>query len=149
MLRVFGVIIVAALLGLSYAGFNANREAMKLHPTTGTQSPYVKAFSKERLLLGCFAALGLIVIFTSLWLTGWLDVSYPILVAVVLFFTSLPVMSLGQRASGSHVKESIVSVLERSLESLEFNVVSGPQTGKPEVDPLIRKIDLFAFRSSC
>jgi len=86
---------------------------------------------------------GLVALGAMLW---WLDlrgVALPILLALLLFYTSFPLAELGRKSSDKLVAR-VVDALVKLLEKAGYRVVRAPRTGKSEIDPLLQSVDLLA-----
>jgi hypothetical protein len=90
------------------------------------------------LALGSIAALVIMVVLLDprgIW--------FPLLLVLLLFYSAFPLRRLWQRRLDRRQTE-IIESLARLLESSGYDVTRSPRTNKPEIDPMIRGIDMLA-----
>lgn len=91
-------------------------------------------------LVGAAALLALV---AMLWFLDPRGGALPTLLALIFFYTSLPLAKLGEDAEGRS-EPRLVRMIAWTLERAGYRVVLAPRTGKPEIDPLLQSIDLLA-----
>jgi hypothetical protein len=113
-----------------------------LYPrTAGSRSAFFQLLGRlGRVALFAALVAALVITLVFLPLRGtW----FPILFSLLLFYSSFPLARLGERRPARRQTE-IGERLARLLEGAGYNVSRPPRTGNPEVDPLIRNIDILA-----
>jgi hypothetical protein len=111
-------------------------------PTAGSRSAFYHLLGRPWTIalvaFAVIAALVLMLVFLDYRAT-W----FPILLALLLAYSSLPLARLGQRRPAKREVE-IVEKLARLLTGAGYSVMRSPRTGKPEIDPMIQGIDMLA-----
>ena len=113
-----------------------------LYPrTAGSRSAFFQLLGRPwtiPLAVASVAALAVMLVFLD-----YRGTSFPVLLSLLLCYSSLPLARLGERRPARHQAE-IVDRLARLLEGAGYNVTRSPRTGKPEIDPMIQSIDMLA-----
>jgi hypothetical protein len=135
---------VGASLGIAIQG--VEDLFRQLYPRqSGARSAFFALLARSQLLaLGALAAL--VALAVMLWLLDLHGVAFPVLLSILLFYTSLPLATAGEKALDK-VHAKIVDALATLLQEAGYRIVRMPRTGKAEIDPLLKSVDLLAKTS--
>jgi hypothetical protein len=94
-------------------------------------------------LLALVGVAALVALAVMLWLLDPHGIVFTVLLAVLLLYTSLPLVLLGsERSDTAQVK--VIDALAALLQEGGYRIVRAPRTGKAEIDPLLKSVDLLA-----
>lgn len=139
----WGSIWFVGVAGLAAAIQGVEDLFRQLYPRqSGARSAFFALLARSQLLaLGALAAL--VALAVMLWLLDLHGVAFPVLLSILLTYTSLPLAMAGKEAfDKGHVK--IVDALATLLQEAGYRIVRMPRTGKAEIDPLLKSVDLLA-----
>jgi hypothetical protein len=142
----WGSISFVILSIVAVATQSAKRVLLQLYPLeTGTRSAFFPLLARpSRLILGAVATVAALAI--MLWLLDPHGIALAVLLSIVLYYTSLPLMLAGRELPDVD-RLKVVRALTTLLQESGYRVVRTPRTGKAEIDPLLKSVDLLAKRS--
>jgi hypothetical protein len=91
------------------------------------------------------AAAAVVTVGAMFWLFDLRGVALPAALAALFFYTSFPLAELGEQGHDK-LRSMVVDALAAVLEAAGYRIVRTPRTGKPEIDPLLKSLDLLARR---
>ena len=115
----------------------------QLYPhDAGARSPFFPLLARTKLLvlIGVAVAVALALM---LWLLDVHGAAFSVLASLTLFYGSYPLTKMGRAAvDGTHRR--VVEALAALLHEAGYSIVRRPRTGKAEIDPLLKSVDLLA-----
>jgi hypothetical protein len=134
------LIVVVIAVGAIESFENVFRQ---LYPReAGARSAFFPLLARWK-LLALVASAALIALGLMLWLLDLHGIAFPVLLSILLFYSSLPLKLAGSgRSDTAQIK--IVDALAALLQEGGYRIVRTPRTGKAEIDPLLRSVDLLA-----
>jgi len=154
---IFGMTMVSShqawgfWLSICIAGFLAiliimtvSREiAGKLYPpTAGTQSPYLSLIMEVR-TIGLLALAGVAAVAVPIFFIEPGRWPFSALLALALFYPSLAIEKY-ERQTAKPQKAREVDAIAKLLQSAGFRTTVSPRTGRADVDPFVKSVDLLA-----
>ena len=94
-------------------------------------------------LLALVGVAALVALAVMLWLLDPHGIAFTVLLAVLLLYTSLPLVLLGSEGADT-AQVKIIDALAALLQEGGYRIVRAPRTGKAEIDPLLKSVDLLA-----
>ena len=92
-------------------------------------------------VIAALAAIGALIVMCSV--LSWDGVAFPILLSLLIFYTSFPIAELWRKTTGA-TRIDVVKSLTQVFQHFGYRVIRAPRTGKPAIDPLLKSIDLMA-----
>jgi hypothetical protein len=138
----WGSIWGVALMVISGATRGIQHLFRQLYPRESwARSAFLPLLSKSKLVLGGAAAV--IVLSFVMALLDRRSVAAPIVLALIVFYTSFPLSKSGEDAADKS-QTRIVDAFATILRDAGYRIVRTPRTGKAEIDPLLASVDLLA-----
>lgn len=138
---------LAGLMSVAIVQPTVREIAGKLYPSVaGTRSPYLSLILERRTLalLAAIAVVAPVVPFFLFEIGRW---PLSVTLALALFYPGLAVSKRGKDAARPR-KARVLQAVAKLLEHSGYRTTVSPRTGRPDVDPFFKTVDLLARSAS-
>lgn len=141
----WGSIWLAAVTVFAGTAYGMQEVARRLYPREAwSRSAFFSLRTRSGLVVAVVIA-AIVAVGAMVWLLDPRGVALPVALATLFLYTSLPLAELGEGVQGKpHLM--VVDRLAAALEAGGYLIVRNPRTGKPEIDSLLKSVDLLAKR---
>lgn len=136
-------IVMGGFLAFSAVMGNSRDIAAKLYPpTAGTQSPYLSLVMEVR-TLSLLALAGVAAVAVPFFLFEPGRWPFSTVLSLALFYPSLAIENQGRKTAKPQ-KAKGVEAIAKLLKHAGFQITASPRTGRADVDPFMKSVDLLA-----
>jgi hypothetical protein len=142
---------VVAVFGVIVAWFTTRDLISTLFPPRGgARTVYYPIAAKPRSGLALAVSFGLLVaaaVGVAALTSSWLSTVLWVLILIFIIAAAGTVVAPTLPPSLQRAGAEVVQTVSDALTATGYSVVPYPQTGEPDIDPLLSQLDLFAYRT--
>jgi hypothetical protein len=140
---------IAAIMGVTFAWYVAQDLGAALYPEWGgNRTKFFYMTLQPRATLNVSIAVGVLVvglIVAALISSSWTSTAVWVVLLVWLFYAGAAAEPVMSPSKSYDPRTEDVQAVGEALIGQGYRVVAYPRTGKPDIDPLVRKLELFSY----